>query len=171
MDRRTLVTNIVAVAKTAKLYGLPIVLSSVNVKTGANQPTIHQLTDVLEGIEAFDRTTINAWEDEEFVQAVGATDRKKLLMAALWTEACLSFPRSTQSGRGTRFIPLWMRSAVHRSRRTAQRWSVSSKLVHDRRAGFRSCASCSGIGRVERPRSHSRKMAGRPLQDLGPRCG
>jgi nicotinamidase-related amidase len=92
MDRRTLVTNIVAVANAAKLFGLPIVLSTVNVKTGANSPTIHQLAEVLEGIEAFDRTTINAWEDVEFVQAVKATGRKKLIMAALWTEACLTFP-------------------------------------------------------------------------------
>ncbi len=92
MDRRDLVLNIVAVARTAKLYGVPVVLSTVNVKTGANQPTIHQLADVLEGIEAIDRTTINAWEDVEFVEAVKATGRKKLLMTALWTEACLTFP-------------------------------------------------------------------------------
>ena len=43
-------------------------------------------------MEALDRTTINAWEDAEFVNAVKATGRKKLLMAALWTEACLTFP-------------------------------------------------------------------------------
>jgi len=49
MDRRELVTNIVAVARTAKLFGVPVVLSTVNVKTGANQPTIHQLADVLDG--------------------------------------------------------------------------------------------------------------------------
>jgi nicotinamidase-related amidase len=47
---------------------------------------------VLAGINAFDRTTINAWEDEEFVAAVKATSRKKLIMTALWTEACLTFP-------------------------------------------------------------------------------
>ena len=76
MDRRDLVLNIVAVARTAKLYGVPVVLSTVNVKTGANQPTIHQLADVLDGIEALDRTTINAWEDVEFVKAVKATGRK-----------------------------------------------------------------------------------------------
>ena len=92
MDRRALVENIVAVARTARLYGLPIVLSTVNVKTGANAPTIHQLTEVLGEIETFDRTTINAWEDQEFVSAVEATGRKKLIMTALWTEACLSFP-------------------------------------------------------------------------------
>jgi len=90
--RRTLVTNIVAVARIAKLYGLPIVLSTVNVKSGRNQSTIHQLQDVLSGVESFDRTTINAWEDEEFVKAVRASGRKKLVMTALWTEACLTFP-------------------------------------------------------------------------------
>ena len=92
MDHRTLVSNIVAVARLAKLYALPIVLSTVNVKTRGSAPTIHQLAEVLAGIEEIDRTTINAWEDEEFVTAVKATGRKKLIMTALWTEACLSFP-------------------------------------------------------------------------------
>jgi nicotinamidase-related amidase len=92
MDRRMLVDNIVSVARLAKLFGLPIVLSTVNVKTGKNSPTIHQLRDVLQGVEALDRTTINAWEDVEFVNAVRATGRRKLVMTALWTEACLAFP-------------------------------------------------------------------------------
>ena len=92
MDHRTLVANIAAVARLAKLFALPIVLSTVNVKTGLSAPTIHQLAEVLAGIEEIDRTTINAWEDEEFVTAVNATGRKKLIMTALWTEACLSFP-------------------------------------------------------------------------------
>jgi nicotinamidase-related amidase len=92
MDRRALVTNVVSVAKAAKLYNLPIVLSTVNVKTGRNAPTIHQVQEILPDVDALDRTTINAWEDEEFVQAVRATGRKKLIMTALWTEACLTFP-------------------------------------------------------------------------------
>ena len=92
MDRRTLVDNIVAVAKAAMLYKLPVVLSTVNVETGINEPTIPQLREVLTGIKSFDRTTINAWEDNEFVDAVKATGRKKLIMTALWTEACLTFP-------------------------------------------------------------------------------
>ena len=92
MDRRALVANIVSLTKTAKLFKLPIVLSTVNVKTGINQPTIHQLQEILPGVESFDRTSINAWEDVEFLKAVKATGRKKLIMAALWTEACLTFP-------------------------------------------------------------------------------
>jgi nicotinamidase-related amidase len=92
MDHRTLVANVVAVAKAAKIYGMPIVLSTVNVKNLGSPPTIHQLTDVLARTEALDRTSINAWEDKEFVSAVKATGRKKLIMTALWTEACLTFP-------------------------------------------------------------------------------
>lgn len=92
MDRRTLVANIVALAKTAKLYGVPVVLTTVNVKTGRNQPIIHHLHDIFPDIEPIDRTSINAWEDQDFVDAVRATGRKKLVMAALWTEVCLAFP-------------------------------------------------------------------------------
>ena len=92
MDKRTLVANVVAVARTAKLYGLPVVVASVNVETGINQPTIHQLLEVLGDVKIIDRTSINAWEDADFVKAVKATGRKKLVMAALWTEVCLAFP-------------------------------------------------------------------------------
>jgi nicotinamidase-related amidase len=106
MDRRTLVTNIVAVARTARLYGLPIVLSTVNVKTGLNQPTIHQVQDMLSGVESFDRTTINAWEDAEFVKAVKASGRKKLIMTALWTEACLTFPALDALREGYEVFPV-----------------------------------------------------------------
>jgi len=92
IDHLTLVANIVAVAKVAKLYEVPIVHSTVNVKNLGSAPTIRQLAEVLEGIEAIDRTSINAWEDEEFVTAVKAAGRKKLILTALWTEACLTFP-------------------------------------------------------------------------------
>jgi len=106
MDRRTLVTNIVAVARTAKLYGLPILVSTVNVKTGLNQPTIHQLQDILSGVESYDRTTINAWEDTQFVAAVKASGRRKLIMTALWTEACLTFPALDAIGQGYEVYPV-----------------------------------------------------------------
>lgn len=92
MDQHLLVDNAVRMAKIAKVYGVPMVLSTVNVKTGRNQPTVPELQQVLTGIEALDRTSINAWEDREFVAAVKATGRKKLVMMALWTEACLTFP-------------------------------------------------------------------------------
>jgi nicotinamidase-related amidase len=92
MDRQLLVNNIVGTAKAAVTYGLPIVHSTVNVKTGLNKPPIPQLRRVLQEFPTYDRTTINSWEDVEFRKAVEATGRKKLIMTALWTEACLTFP-------------------------------------------------------------------------------
>jgi nicotinamidase-related amidase len=92
MDRQTMVNNIVGVAKLGIAYGLPIVFTTVNVKTGLNRPAIPQLREVLGNIASYDRTSINAWEDGEFKQAVMATKRKKLIMTALWTEVCLAFP-------------------------------------------------------------------------------
>jgi nicotinamidase-related amidase len=92
MERQRLVSNIVRAAKAAVSYGLPVVHSTVNVKTGINKPPIAPLRKVLEKFPTYDRTTINAWEDIEFRKAVEATGRKKLIMTALWTEACLTFP-------------------------------------------------------------------------------
>jgi nicotinamidase-related amidase len=91
MDRELLVRNIVSVAQTARTFGLPIVLSTVNVDNGS-AATIPELKEVLAESREIDRTQINAWEDVEFRQAVEATGRKKLIMAALWTEVCLAFP-------------------------------------------------------------------------------
>lgn len=92
MDRQLLINNIVGISKAAVAYGLPIVHSTVNVKTGLNKPPIPQLRKVLGKFPTYDRTTINSWEDVEFRQAVEKTGRRKLIMTALWTEACLTFP-------------------------------------------------------------------------------
>ena len=90
--RQKLIDNIVGVAKAGRAFALPIVHSTVNVKTGLNKPPIPHLRKVLGDLPTFDRTSINAWEDLEFTEAVTATGRKKLIMTALWTEACLTFP-------------------------------------------------------------------------------
>jgi nicotinamidase-related amidase len=92
MDRDLLVQNIVSVARTATTYGLPIVLSTVGVAANGREPTIPELKEVLADSREIDRTSINAWEDVEFRQAVETTGRKKLIMTALWTEMCLAFP-------------------------------------------------------------------------------
>src|SRR5213075_2175578 len=80
MERQRLVSNIVRATKAAALYGLPIVPSTVNVATGINKPPIKALRTLLEHLPTCDRTSINAWEDVEFHQAVKATGRKKLVM-------------------------------------------------------------------------------------------
>lgn len=92
MDRHQLIENVTAVTNLLKEYQVPIILSTVNVATGRNQETIPQLKNVLADLPSYDRTSINAWEDAEFKAAVEATGRKKLIIAALWTEACLTFP-------------------------------------------------------------------------------
>jgi nicotinamidase-related amidase len=92
MPRDELVFNITSVAKAAVNYNLPIVHSTVNVATGRNKPPIQPLQDVLGHLPTYDRTSINSWEDVEFKQAVKAMGRRKLIMTALWTEACLTFP-------------------------------------------------------------------------------
>lgn len=92
MERQRLVSNITRATRAAVAYGLPIVHSTVNVQSGRNKPTIAVLRRMLEKFPTYDRTSINAWEDSEFRQAVDATKRRKLVIAALWTEACLTFP-------------------------------------------------------------------------------
>jgi len=92
MDRQQMINNVVALTKIAKNFGLPIILTTVNVTNGVNPDTIPQLRSVIPDVRSIDRTTINSWEDEQFLKAVKATGRKKLIMAALWTEACLILP-------------------------------------------------------------------------------
>ena len=106
MDRRVLVDNMVSVARLARLCELPVVPSTVNVKSGKNAPTIAQLTEALPGVDALDRTTINAWEDVEFLNAIKATRRRKLVMTALWTEACLTFPTLDAMREGFEVYPV-----------------------------------------------------------------
>jgi nicotinamidase-related amidase len=91
MDHDLLLDNIVSVARLAKAYALPVVLSTVNVANGQG-PTLPELRAVLSDSPEIDRTQINSWEDVEFRRAVEATGRKKLIMTALWTEVCLAFP-------------------------------------------------------------------------------
>ena len=91
MDRDVLVDNIASVARLARTYDLPVVLSTVNAADGQGN-TLPEIKAALPDTKEIDRTSMNAWEDVEFRQAVEATGRKKLIMTALWTEACLSFP-------------------------------------------------------------------------------
>ena len=92
IDRDLLLENIVSTVKTAKAFAVPIVHSTINVATGRGQPTVPELAELLEDNPPIDRTTTNAWEDADFVAAVRATGRRKLIACALWTEICMTFP-------------------------------------------------------------------------------
>jgi nicotinamidase-related amidase len=106
MDRSMLINNVVALAKIGKAYHLPMVLSTVNVNNRVNPDTIPQLREVLGHVHSIDRTTINAWEDTNFQTAVKATGCRKLIIAALWTEACLTFPTLDALREGYQVFPV-----------------------------------------------------------------
>ncbi len=92
MDHQLLLKNVVSTVKTAKAFGLPIVHSTISVASGRQKPTVPELAEVLEGNAPIDRTSINSWEDADFVAAVRSTGRRKLIFCALWTEVCMAFP-------------------------------------------------------------------------------
>jgi nicotinamidase-related amidase len=90
MDHALLVKNAVSTVRTIKTFGVPVVHSTVNVAAGQG-PTLPELAGLLADDKPLDRTTTNSWEDIEFVQAVHATGRRKLIICALWTEICMAF--------------------------------------------------------------------------------
>jgi nicotinamidase-related amidase len=92
MDGAQLVANTIALAETAVLFGLPLVLSTVGVAGGINPDTWPSIKQAMAGAANIDRTSINAWEDTDFLAAIRATGRRKLILGALWTEVCLAFP-------------------------------------------------------------------------------
>ena len=91
IDHDLLLKNIVTTVKIAKLFGLPIIHSTINVANGQG-PTLPGLAEELADNPPIDRTQINSWEDAEFLAAVRATGRRKLILCALWTEVCMAFP-------------------------------------------------------------------------------
>ncbi|KQX48637.1 MULTISPECIES: hydrolase [unclassified Paenibacillus] len=90
-DRQTIINNTVGLAKTAKVFNAPIILTTVAAESFSG-PIHPHIQAVFPDQKPIDRTTMNSWEDENFVEAVKKTGRKKLIMAALWTEVCLAFP-------------------------------------------------------------------------------
>jgi nicotinamidase-related amidase len=83
--------NVRLLARMAKAYDMPIVLSTVGVGYGINGPTLPSILAELEGIEPIDRTSMAAFEDKAFSEAVKATGRQRLIIGGLHTEICLTF--------------------------------------------------------------------------------
>ena len=90
MDHDLLLKNAVSTVRAIKTFDVPVVHSTVNVAAGQG-PTLPELAGLLTDDKPLDRTTVNSWEDIEFVQAVHATGRRKLIICALWTEICMAF--------------------------------------------------------------------------------
>ena len=91
IDRQALFNNVILLANAAKIFNVPTILTTVETKSfsGNMWP---QLLDIFPDQEPVERSSMNSWEDAKLVAAVAATGRKKLIMAALWTEVCLTFP-------------------------------------------------------------------------------
>ena len=97
-DTQTIINNVVGLAKAAKIFGVPTLLSTVVQDKGGF--LLKQLQDVFPEQKPIDRTFINTWEDERCVEWVRKTGRKKIVMAALWTEICLAMPAIHALGDG-----------------------------------------------------------------------
>ena len=92
IDHKDLVNNTTGLIKTAVLYDIPIIFSHVGVGLNGSQPMMEELRKLAPNAKFIDRTNVNAWEEPEFVKAIEATGRKKLIMGGLWTDVCLAYP-------------------------------------------------------------------------------
>jgi nicotinamidase-related amidase len=92
------INNTIGLAMTAKAYGIPTILTTVNEERGGL--IFKGIQDVFPGQKTINRTYINAWEDKRVVEAVKKTSRQKVVFAALWTEMCLAMPAIQAMGDG-----------------------------------------------------------------------
>lgn len=97
-DPQMVINNTAGLAKAAKAFDVPTILTSVLVDRGGL--LFPQITDVFPGQEVIDRTLINTWEDPKVVDVVKATGRKQLVIAGLWTEVCVAMPTIQALGEG-----------------------------------------------------------------------
>src|SRR5437773_2738168 len=97
-DTQSIINNVVGLAKSAKIFGVPTLLTTVLERQGGY--LLKPLQDVFPEQKPIDRTFINTWEDARVVEWVKKTGRKKIVMAALWTEICLAMPTIHALGDG-----------------------------------------------------------------------
>lgn len=90
-DRQTIINCNIVLAKAARIFGVPVVLSSVETK-GFSGNTWPQLLAALGNPAPIERTTMNSWDDRNFVAAIEKTGKKKIVLSGLWTETCVALP-------------------------------------------------------------------------------
>jgi len=90
-DRQSIINNNLILSKAARIFGVPVVLSTVETKTfsGNMWP---QIQAVFPGQVPVERSSMNAWDDANFIAAIQKTGRKKIVLAGLWTETCVALP-------------------------------------------------------------------------------
>jgi nicotinamidase-related amidase len=90
-ERHLIINNNVLLAKAARVFGVPAILSTVETKSfsGNMWP---QVGAVFPHVGLIERTSMNAWDDERFVAAIKKTGKKKIVLTGLWTETCVALP-------------------------------------------------------------------------------
>ncbi len=91
IDRAAYLNNVVLLAKAAKEFKVPTVLTAVETESFSGY-VFPQLLDVFPGQEVIERSSMNSWDSAEFRRAIQATGRKNILMTGLWTEVCICWP-------------------------------------------------------------------------------
>lgn len=99
IDRQLLVNNVLLLAKGAKEFGIPAILTTVETESfsGAMWP---QLLDVFPDQQPIERTGMNSWDTPAFRDAVNATGKKNILLSGLWTEVCIAWPTLNMLSQG-----------------------------------------------------------------------
>jgi nicotinamidase-related amidase len=97
-EQTMIVNNVVGLAKIAKIFGVPTIITAV--VSGRGGQTIQALLDVFPDQTPIERTWINTWQDENVVNEVKKLGRKKLIMAGLWTDICVAHPAIQAAGEG-----------------------------------------------------------------------
>jgi nicotinamidase-related amidase len=81
-----------ALARATKVFNVPVVLSTIGVQMRGDHPTLPSIREEIADAPEYDRTTMNAWDDEAVRDAVAKTGRRRLISAGLTTEVCLMYP-------------------------------------------------------------------------------
>ena len=99
IDRGTLINNVVLLAKVAKEFKVPTVLTAVETESFSGY-VWPQLLDVFPGQPVIERSSMNAWDDAGFRAAIEATGKKNIILTGLWTEVCVAWPTIEMIGAG-----------------------------------------------------------------------
>ncbi len=91
VDRESIINHTVALGKAARVFDVPVVLTTVET-TSFSGNLWPQIRAVFPEQPAIERSSMNAWDDKNFVAAIKATGRTKIVLAGLWTEVCVTFP-------------------------------------------------------------------------------
>lgn len=90
-DRQSIINNNVALAKAARVFGVPVVLTTVETKSFSGN-LWPQVQSVFPNEVPIERSSMNSWDDENFLSAIEKSGRKKIVMTGLWTETCVTLP-------------------------------------------------------------------------------